>query len=335
MSFIKNLFNKKSKDQEKIVDVTKAESIKESDASGIELSVVYNTPHNLVLLYTFTSDYLYDCLQFVSSIRFKEHIGIEYLVKSAEFAIDEDNKDEFGKSGSIKTNCNSYYLLLSCKPKLYFAFYDKVDLDNPFLKRLTRILYQTIKYNSKDDTTITRLINDYIIDKNELVSTNKLAYDGVIVYNEALSVDNVEIAFTRIPNVFTGYELTRFFWLKIYSDMWSRMDKIGTSYNDKITAFADTDTIYRMVFKGLIKNPGVWIKETQYLTKPRYLLSDDEEEFIIPDKSPAELDSIFNTSRSNFRGINGEFEYGDEWVDPLDETENMRETDIISDTEDE
>lgn len=303
MKFLKKLFKKKN-------------NKKYSEDSFLRTDVIYNTERNIIILVSFTDDYISTVLEFVSSCTLS-NIKTKLLQTSYDEVLDELDEDGNEKIISHLKN----YLLIGGEPKNYYNIYNNISLSNELLHEVTMHLY-----NCEQSTIEER----NILIKNNIL--NKSLFNASIKYDEYKSLsagifyDAAKTILNRLPDGFNTLDIIDFvnvfYYKKIILEM-NEKQNICVSYSFKEIpdVIVDLDK-YVKILDGIVEHPSVELLKK--LSMPLYMQEDLSDEIISGSLSDQNLDELFLQKYETFRGIADEEVEYEELVDEiLEDDEEM------------
>lgn len=250
---------------------------------------------NIIILFTFSDNYLADCSEFLSATSF--------LVTN--FKVDNSNtgrlkilkhKDKDGVTKSIgRDNVNINYLLVSGSAREFINLFMNINsLSNPLLLELTNIIYNNI-----DHSLFKELIDDGILqlDKFKSFDSDLFIPRNSSVRNDDLDTnyyivdfDNVDNILLQLPSVFSSVDLVNMFSIT-FSDRNDRhifieytlYDLIYNLYNgcaDSTKWFIELANRSKIYYDNIIKG-AYRIRDMEDAIKPVYnRVREDEDNFI-------------------------------------------------------
>lgn len=250
---------------------------------------------NIIILFTFSDNYLADCSEFLSATSF--------LVTN--FKVDNSNtgrlkilkhKDKDGVTKSIgRDNVNINYLLVSGSAREFINLFMNINsLSNPLLLELTNIIYDNI-----DHSLFKELIDDGILqlDKFKSFDSDLFIPRNSSVRNDDLDTnyyivdfDNVDNILLQLPSVFSSVDLVNMFSIT-FSDRNDRhifieytlYDLIYNLYNgcaDSTKWFIELANRSKIYYDNIIKG-AYRIRDMEDAIKPVYnRVREDEDNFI-------------------------------------------------------
>lgn len=250
---------------------------------------------NIIILFTFSDNYLADCSEFLSATSF--------LVTN--FKVDNSNtgrlkilkhKDKDGVTKSIgRDNVNINYLLVSGPAREFINLFMNINsLSNPLLLELTNIIYDNI-----DHSLFKELIDDGILqlDKFKSFDSDLFIPRNSSVHNDDLDTnyyivdfDNVDNILLQLPSVFSSVDLVNMFSIT-FSDRNDRhifieytlYDLIYNLYNgcaDSTKWFIELANGSKIYYDNIIKS-AYRIRDMEDAIKPVYnRVGEDEDNFI-------------------------------------------------------
>lgn len=250
---------------------------------------------NIIILFTFSDNYLADCSEFLSATSF--------LVTN--FKVDNSNtgrlkilkhKDKDGVTKSIgRDNVNINYLLVSGSAREFINLFMNINsLSNPLLLELTNIIYDNI-----DHSLFKELIDDGILqlDKFKSFDSDLFIPRNSSVRNDDLDTnyyivdfDNVDNILLQLPSVFSSVDLVNMFSIT-FSDRNDRhifieytlYDLIYNLYNgcaDSTKWFIELANGSKIYYDNIIKG-AYRIRDMEDAIKPVYnRVREDEDNFI-------------------------------------------------------
>lgn len=250
---------------------------------------------NIIILFTFSDNYLADCSEFLSATSF--------LVTN--FKVDNSNtgkikilkhKDKDGVTKSIgRDNVNINYLLVSGPARKFINLFMNINsLSNPLLLELTNIIYDNI-----DHSLFKELIDDGILqlDKFKSFDSDLFIPRNSSVRNDDLDTnycivdfDNVDNILLQLPSVFSSVDLVNMFSIT-FSDSndshvfieYTLYDLIYNLYNgcaDSTKWFVELANRSKIYYDNIIKG-AYRIRDMEDAIKPVYnRVREDEDDFI-------------------------------------------------------
>lgn len=303
MKFLKKLFKKK-------------DNRKYSEDSFLRTDVIYNTERNIIILVSFTDDYISTVLEFVSSCTLS-NIKTKLLQTSYDEVLDELDEDGNEKIISHLKN----YLLIGGEPKNYYNIYNNISLSNELLHEVTMHLY-----NCEQSTIEERdiLIKNNILNKSLFNVSTK--YDEYKSLSAGIFYDAAKTILNRLPDGFNTLDIIDFvnvfYYKKIILEM-NEKQNICVSYSFKEIpdVIVDLDK-YVKILDGIVEHPSVELLKK--LSMPLYMQEDLSDEIISGSLSDQNLDELFLQKYETFRGIADEEVEYEELVDEiLEDDEEM------------
>ena len=319
MSFlqkIKNKFNKKNK------------KINIINESYLNTEVIYNVRENFIILISFTEDYFYSVMEFLSYRRTYLNINIQLADSIYSEVLDET--DAFGDN--IRIIHNKYYLLIGGESAFYNNLFRWADnMANSVIQAI-----MTEIYNNRTSSDFKPLIDHGILIEDKFKYKNiKPNYDHYANENipKTHTYDDASLIMSKIPDCFTGQNLLKFIHCYQFGDQSDYYTAIDIIYK----AYIDDNSIFQLLIKrdfkdlyhSLAKNPTKEI--LMNFIGPQYLV--ESVEAIAGDVSDDQLDEIFKQQYDRFNAIRDDFikyEDIDEIIASDAESKNMKTVDMIN-----
>lgn len=319
MSFfqkIKNKFNKKN---------NKANITNES---YLNTEVIYNVKENFIILISFTEDYFYSVMEFLSYRRTYLNLNIQ-LADSIYSEVLEET-DAFGDN--IRIIHNKYYLLIGGESAFYNNLFRWADnMANSVIQAI-----MTEIYNNRTSSDFKPLIDHGILIEDKFKYKNiKPNYDHYANENipKTHTYDDASLIMSKIPDCFTGQNLLKFIHCYQFgdqSDYYTAIDIIYKAYIDDNSIFQLLiERDFKDLYHSLVKNPTKEI--LMNFIGPQYLV--ESVEAIAGDVSDDQLDEIFKQQYDRFNAIRDDFikyEDIDEIIASDAESKNMKTVDMIN-----
>ena len=312
---IKNKLNKKNK------------KTSTTNESYLNTEVVYNVKDNFIILISFTEDYFYSVMEFLSYRRTYLNLNIQLADSICSEVLEEI--DAFGDN--IRIIHNKYYLLIGGESAFYNNLFRWADNMANFV--IQAIITEI--YNNRTSSDFKTLIDHGILVEDKFKYKNvKPDYDHYANENvpKTHTYDDASLIMSRIPDCFTGQNLLKFIHCYQFgeeSDYYTAIDIIYKAYADGNSIFQLLiERDFKDLYHSLVKNPTKEI--LMNFIGPQYLV--ESAEAITGDISDDQLDDIFKQQYDRFTAIKDDsivYEDIDEKLPPNAESENIRKSDVI------
>ena len=290
LQIIKDKINKKNK------------KTSTTNESYLNTEVVYNVKENFIILISFTEDYFYSVMEFLSYRRTYLNLNIQLADSIYSEVLDETDAFE----DNIRIIHNKYYLLIGGESAFYNNLFRWTDNMANFVMQaiITEI------YNNRTSSDFKTLIDHGILVEAKFKYKNvKPDYDHYANENipKTHTYDDASLIMSRIPDCFTGQNLLKFIHCYQFgeeSDYYTAVDIIYKAYADGNSIFQLLiERDFKDLYHSLVKNPTKEI--LMNFIGPQYLV--ESAEAITGDVSDDQLDEIFKQQYDRFNAIRDDF----------------------------
>lgn len=287
----------------KSIDNKNKNNIIKDDSSYVNTQVIYNAANNLIILFSFSKNYFFDAIEFLSSLNGINNINVKFIHSSYEEGIDEN----------IIIH-DKYYILIGGNSSAYCEIYNKIDnIANEFLTCLSLEICNHRPYTEFKSLDSSIFFQNQFKYKNTIPVYDEPTYYKKDLYkyidkNALIMSDDIKHIMSRLPSGFTGQNLLKFVYCYMYNFI-DRDNEIISAYDFLSNVYSDNKSIsdkykllmdaYGDLFKSFTSNPSDNVYKN--FIGPQYLVQDDDS--IPGDVSDESLDEIFRQQYDRFNAI--------------------------------
>lgn len=273
----KNLFKKKRK------------TIKVTDENYIRTKTIYNNgDDNLILLISFTNNYLYQVVEFLTTAN-------ELCTKFVDTNLLKEDEDE--NSRLVNIIHDRYYLLIGGNSEAYKTLFTKTNnLSNEILDAIIPELYDNFTSYSFNELIEDGILSPLFMDYEKHSKLLTFFYG-----DHTIKIDDINSIVKNLPSCFSAAELLKY--IKVYdftaaNTLIELLQVIEDEGEKTIQYFESTG--FPELFKKILRNPTM--EDILMLKEPLYKI-DLDDEYVFGDLPEYELDDIFKKEYERFSGI--------------------------------